>query len=328
MTESRLERRYRFLLRAYPRSYREIWGDELLAVLLEDAAATSRSRLGARDAADLVRNGLRERTTAGLRDPVARRWVDALGVCTVVLTLALGARAGTYAATALWWRVGPAADLPRSAFEWIDGGWPAQVLWLVAAAALVLGGRRVAGAAAIVGTALQVAALVEASSSIEAQMFVLRLSAETAVTALLLTPGLAARGLRIIGRGPRAFVLAGLMLAGAASSTWLESSTMLYLATGALVLLGFGLVPLWRSPTVHRAIVLLIGSAVVVGSAARDLAMRLHLDARRPGPVPRADIVWQVAIYMAAGLGVALAATAIIVTWSRLRVRHRPAIGR
>jgi hypothetical protein len=58
-----LERRYRLLLRAYPRSYREHRGEEMLDTLLE-AAGPDRKTPTWRDAADLVGGGVRERAGA------------------------------------------------------------------------------------------------------------------------------------------------------------------------------------------------------------------------------------------------------------------------
>ncbi|MFF4812282.1 hypothetical protein ACFY03_29140 [Micromonospora chersina] len=60
MTE--LERRYRWLLRAYPRAYRQYRADEMLETLL--ATADDRRRPNLREAAALVAGGLRARTGA------------------------------------------------------------------------------------------------------------------------------------------------------------------------------------------------------------------------------------------------------------------------
>jgi hypothetical protein len=55
-----LERGYRRILAAYPRSFRAGRGDEVLAVLL-DTAAGGQARVGLAGAWDLVRGGLRMR---------------------------------------------------------------------------------------------------------------------------------------------------------------------------------------------------------------------------------------------------------------------------
>ena len=67
---SELEQRYRRLLRAYPRSYREARSDEMLGTLLESSAA-GKSRPTAKDTRALIMGGLRvragfdQRLTAG-----------------------------------------------------------------------------------------------------------------------------------------------------------------------------------------------------------------------------------------------------------------------
>ncbi|HTF09792.1 MAG TPA: hypothetical protein VK659_16610 [Asanoa sp.] len=61
---SELERRYRWLLRAYPRSYREYRADEILEILL----AEQPRRLSMRESWALVLGGLRERAGANHLD--------------------------------------------------------------------------------------------------------------------------------------------------------------------------------------------------------------------------------------------------------------------
>jgi hypothetical protein len=60
-----LERRYHWLLRAYPAWYRAQRGDEILGTLLE-ASAPDRSWAAGRDASALVAGGLRVRARAVL----------------------------------------------------------------------------------------------------------------------------------------------------------------------------------------------------------------------------------------------------------------------
>jgi len=101
----RLERRYSRLLRAYPRSYRERRGTEMVTTLLEMAEAgySGPSRM---EAAHLVLCGLRQRFRLPAGRPLA--WVGAL-LAAVVLG-AFGATAGTW----LGWQT--AASIPS------DGG--------------------------------------------------------------------------------------------------------------------------------------------------------------------------------------------------------------
>jgi hypothetical protein len=58
--QAALERRYRRLLRGYPRSYRRAHGDDLLTTLM-DAAEPVRRRPTRADMVDLARGGLRQR---------------------------------------------------------------------------------------------------------------------------------------------------------------------------------------------------------------------------------------------------------------------------
>ncbi|MGH3713945.1 MAG: hypothetical protein ACRDT4_10870 [Micromonosporaceae bacterium] len=60
VTDDRLARRYRTLLRAYPKSYRERRGEEILGTLL-DTAGPGQSRPSLADATDLIAAGVRQR---------------------------------------------------------------------------------------------------------------------------------------------------------------------------------------------------------------------------------------------------------------------------
>ncbi|SNT63155.1 hypothetical protein SAMN05421812_11511 [Asanoa hainanensis] len=98
-----LARRYRRLLFAYPRAYRRARGDELVGALL-DAAAPGLRRPSAREAANLVRHGLRAR----LGRPASRTvvtWAVLAAVISGLFAAAFAARAG--------WQT--ARPLPRAA---------------------------------------------------------------------------------------------------------------------------------------------------------------------------------------------------------------------
>jgi hypothetical protein len=97
----RLERRYRRLLRAYPRAYRNRRGTEMVTTLLEMAEA-GRGRPSRGQALHLVLCGLRERFRLPAGRPLA--WVGAL-LAAVVLG-GFGAAAGTW----LGWQT--AASVP------------------------------------------------------------------------------------------------------------------------------------------------------------------------------------------------------------------------
>jgi hypothetical protein len=99
----KLTRRYRQLLLAYPRAYRRSRGDELLSALL-DAAPPGRTAPTVREAANLIRHGLRAR----LGRP-ASRTVVAWAVLTVVIS---GLFSAAFATRAGWETARP---LPRTA---------------------------------------------------------------------------------------------------------------------------------------------------------------------------------------------------------------------
>jgi hypothetical protein len=98
-----LARRYRRLLFTYPRAYRRLRGEELLGALL-DAAPSGRTRPTTREAANLIRHGLRAR----LGRP-ASRTVVAWAVLTVVIS---GVFSAAFATRAAWETARP---LPRTA---------------------------------------------------------------------------------------------------------------------------------------------------------------------------------------------------------------------
>ena len=65
--EVRLERGYRRLLRCYPRSWRQHREEEVVSLLMEQAAAEQRSTIGPRAAVDLIGHGLEARLDTALR---------------------------------------------------------------------------------------------------------------------------------------------------------------------------------------------------------------------------------------------------------------------
>ncbi|MEH1124432.1 hypothetical protein [Micromonospora sp. CPCC 206061] len=95
-----LARRYRRLLFCYPRTHRR---DELLATLL-DAAPPGRTRPTAREAANLIRHGLRAR----LGRPASRT----VGAWAILATIISGIFAAAFATRAAWETAEP---LPRAA---------------------------------------------------------------------------------------------------------------------------------------------------------------------------------------------------------------------
>ncbi|MET9336796.1 MULTISPECIES: hypothetical protein [unclassified Nonomuraea] len=78
-----LERRYRWLLRAYPNGYRADHGDELLGILL-DSAEPGRAIPPAREAVALVVGGIRARVISAAQGPA---WTDGLHRGVVALAM-------------------------------------------------------------------------------------------------------------------------------------------------------------------------------------------------------------------------------------------------
>ncbi|MEU8155222.1 hypothetical protein AB0B94_16285 [Micromonospora sp. NPDC048986] len=147
MTE--IERRYRWLLRAYPRAYRQYRADEMLETLLA-TADDERQRLDLREAAALVVGGLRART--GINQIGSR---SALGYSALRLSaLSLLVYALTF------WSGGLVSFLLTTLSEgpYNPGSWwfvVIPVLLTIALFAAALGGYRLACAAAILTVAAQ-----------------------------------------------------------------------------------------------------------------------------------------------------------------------------
>lgn len=66
-SEGRLERGYRRLLRCYPRSWRRYREEEVVSLLMEQAAAEQRLTVGLRAAIDLIGHGIEARIDTTLR---------------------------------------------------------------------------------------------------------------------------------------------------------------------------------------------------------------------------------------------------------------------
>jgi hypothetical protein len=110
---SPLERRYRWLLRAYPAEYRAGRGDEMLGTLLETAVPGQR-RPGARESAALIAGGVRARAARNADMPVpASLRLAALLACATILSILLAT-----SASRLSFGVRPA----QMRYEWIAFG--------------------------------------------------------------------------------------------------------------------------------------------------------------------------------------------------------------
>lgn len=87
-----LERRYRWLLRAYPKGYRNERGAEMIGTLMEAAGADQR-RPTAREAASLMLRGLQARAGVHRARSVGQSWLGALRLAALLL-LAYAAASG------------------------------------------------------------------------------------------------------------------------------------------------------------------------------------------------------------------------------------------
>lgn len=102
-----LERRYRWLLRAYPKGYRADHGDEFVDVLL-DSAKPAQALPAPREAFALVVGGIRTRIIAAARGPA---WTDGLHNGIVALAVLNLAVLIPYAGGIRWWLALSAAAL-------------------------------------------------------------------------------------------------------------------------------------------------------------------------------------------------------------------------
>src|ERR1700691_375333 len=88
MAAAALERRYRRLLACYPARHREVYGEEMIGVLLA-AAPAGRRRANLADTADLFGGGLRVRLRALMTGSPDPQWRDALALTSLIAPLLL-----------------------------------------------------------------------------------------------------------------------------------------------------------------------------------------------------------------------------------------------
>lgn len=138
---------YRRLLLAYPRSYRDQRGEELLATLLDaedESGPRSRRRVRATETVALARHGMALRLqSAGL--PVRDR-LPSFGLAGVGLAVVLGVL-GLHQLTAMAVRASGLHGFPAEwgvYVQWVDPRWPVHAAWLSVAGLLLV---RLAGPA-------------------------------------------------------------------------------------------------------------------------------------------------------------------------------------
>ena len=150
--ESRLERRYRWLIALHPRAHRDAYGDEMLGVALA-AAGPDRRRPAPRDAIDLTVTALRMRLGAPLADLRGETWSAAAASVGTMLAIGIAAT-----------EVFSIAETSAEALRWHDRPfYPLSTLvmavaWTLTAVAAGIGLRRSAAAGAVTALALSAVA--------------------------------------------------------------------------------------------------------------------------------------------------------------------------
>jgi len=144
MTQA-LEDRYRWLLRSYPRGYRQERSAEILGTLM-DLARPGQQRPTIRESAALVVAGLRTRTGAHRRHTTAAVWADALRLVVLFLLAYAGASmlAETLGVVAKLVEYQHVSAAQRQYFEfWAsDLGYPLTTVLVAGALLTVAAGRR------------------------------------------------------------------------------------------------------------------------------------------------------------------------------------------
>ncbi|SCF17734.1 hypothetical protein GA0070607_6496 [Micromonospora coriariae] len=163
---SRLEERYRFVLRLLPAAYRQEWEDDIVAAFLDSmdtgdaettAYVTDYGRPSLSEVASIVSLAVRLRLGGADAPPRSYAWGQAVRLATLMAMLAHAVMVTASIAVTLWLS-GKIALLPAPAPEWPlsppsniwHTAWNlAGYAWLPAYLALVLGHRRVAQAVAL-----------------------------------------------------------------------------------------------------------------------------------------------------------------------------------
>lgn len=163
---SRLEERYRSVLRLLPAAYRQEWEDDMVAAFLDSmdtgdpettAFAADYGRPSLSEVANIVSLAVRLRLGGADAPPRSYAWGQAVRLATLMAVLTHAVMATANIAITLWLS-GSIAWLPAAAPEWAltppssiwHTAWNlAGYAWLPAYIALVLGHRRVAQAVAL-----------------------------------------------------------------------------------------------------------------------------------------------------------------------------------
>ncbi|SCF15491.1 hypothetical protein GA0074695_3840 [Micromonospora viridifaciens] len=207
-----LERAYRWLLACYPREHRQQYADEMLGVLLDDAAPGQR-RPRAREVRDLLDGALRTHVRYGAARLSERTWRDAASALGLIAALALLAYAARlpvlHLALLAAGQPGGLGDAP----PW--QAWLSPVAWLAVAVLAGLAWRRSAAVLAGAAAALEVA---RAAGEYAAYLSVFNLwpAVLAGMAAAALAVPAARSGAAVIGRWRLGALAAATLLGGSA----------------------------------------------------------------------------------------------------------------
>lgn len=154
-----LEARYRRLLTAYPASHREMYEEEMLAVLMQGARADQRRpTLG--EMIDLLSSGIAARVSRGLGRLRGAGWRDAAAVAGLVgaVVLAAAPLRRVLLSFATSRRFDHPVDVVALDHAKIDAG-ERTLIWLLVVTAVVLGARRTAAALGVAGLLVELASI-------------------------------------------------------------------------------------------------------------------------------------------------------------------------
>ncbi|MFG3708336.1 hypothetical protein ACGF7U_26870 [Micromonospora sp. NPDC047670] len=163
---SRLEERYRLVLRLLPAGYRQEWEDDMVAAFLDSmdtgdpdttAYLTDYGRPSLSEVASIVSLAVRLRLGGADASPRSYAWGEAVRLATLMAMLTHAVMVTASIAVALWltgkvaWLPAPAPELALTPTgnAWHTAWNLAGYAWLPAYVALVLGHRRVARAVAL-----------------------------------------------------------------------------------------------------------------------------------------------------------------------------------
>jgi hypothetical protein len=267
-----LERRYRRLLRAYPRWYREEREAEIAGVLM-DGAAPGQHRPSAAEAIDLVRAGLVTRWRAGRHAPAPTPWGDAISIVTVLLPVLLAVRVVRPVGVLINVSFGENAWDWRPYADTLFQGWQAPALWSAVCVAIVLRGRRTAAVLATTGAIAELVYVIVPARGPQAYAVHGRITwlvLELLAAGLLWRRDAVVRGVALIGRRSFALAAVSAVLMYASATNTLYGMRTVFTPLGTTVGVGLLLWIVWTRRSMlrdNRMWLRLVVPAIAVESA-------------------------------------------------------------